>query len=69
MKVRGGNWGTVSVDGRKLVKSAPFEDQEVAAGTHVVRVENPTLRLAWETTVRFEPGAEVTLIVPVPEAP
>jgi outer membrane protein OmpA-like peptidoglycan-associated protein len=67
VKVRGGNWGTVSVDGRKLVKSAPFEDLEVASGTHVVRVENPTLRLGWETTVTIEPGANVTLIVPLPD--
>jgi hypothetical protein len=66
VKVRGGEWATVFVDGRRLVKSAPFSGQEIASGSHFLRAENGRLKLVWEQIVTVEPGRELVVVVPLP---
>ncbi len=67
VKVYGGEWATVFVDGRQLVKSAPFEDHPIASGSHLLRAENGRLKLVWETMVTIRPGEELVVVVPLPD--
>ena len=67
VKVSGGEWATMFVDGRRLVKSAPFEDQEIASGSHLLRAENGRLKLVWEEMVTIRPGEELIVVVPLPD--
>jgi len=65
--LKGGGWAYVYIDGRKLSRSAPFDDVEVPAGPHEVWVASHKLGLDHTVAVDIRSG-ETTKLVIDPEA-
>jgi outer membrane protein OmpA-like peptidoglycan-associated protein len=65
--LKGGGWAYVYIDGRKLSRSAPFDDVEVPVGPHEVWVASHKLGLDHTVAVDIRKG-ETTKLVIDPEA-
>ncbi len=59
----GGGWANVFVDGKKLKKTAPLRDVEIAAGTHEVRLVNEAAGIDVTQTITVEAGKPSTMRV------
>lgn len=66
VSIAGGGWATVYLDGRRLTKGAPFTDFEVPAGSHELRVSNPTIKLDYRKFIEVKSGKTLAVIVPIP---
>ena len=62
----GGGWGTVTVDGQRLTRAAPFSGFSLPSGTHVIVVENPRTKLHYEETITVVPDESTVVVVPAP---
>ncbi|MCK6502229.1 PEGA domain-containing protein, partial [Myxococcota bacterium] len=49
-------WARVSVDGRRLKGSTPFDAVELAPGSHTLRIEHPPTGRVYLRTVEVLPG-------------
>ncbi len=66
VRLAGGHYATVSVDGRPLEEPAPMTGWSLPAGTHEIVVENARLELRHAVTVTVRPGETTTVVVPEP---
>jgi outer membrane protein OmpA-like peptidoglycan-associated protein len=66
VKIAGGHWGDVELDGERLTKGAPFTDLSVTAGVHRVRVQNSKAGILFETEITLPNGGNVRVVVPAP---
>ncbi|MCB9688794.1 MAG: OmpA family protein [Alphaproteobacteria bacterium] len=66
VKIMGGGWGTVTVDGQRLTRAAPFSGFSLPSGTHVIVVENPRTKLHYEETITVVPDESTVVVVPAP---
>ncbi|MEW5852803.1 MAG: serine/threonine-protein kinase [Myxococcota bacterium] len=55
-------WANVIVDGRATGLFTPVVDLPISAGRHVVRLENPELKLSAQEIVVVKPGAKVRVV-------
>jgi len=65
VRVAGGYWADVYLNGVRLNKGAPFVDLVISAGAHELRAVNPRQFINWHKIVVVENGQSVELRVPV----
>jgi outer membrane protein OmpA-like peptidoglycan-associated protein len=61
--LKGGGWAYVYIDGRKLSRSAPFNDVEVPVGPHEVWIASHKLGLDYTVAVDIRNGETTKLVI------